>query len=555
MGSTFFFGSLAMSKMVKTVGKATPTSRRAGTTVQPNSSLVLPWTWTGSGRPGRCRCRTTVAMRSPCTRTNTTAAIAITKRKRLFCLLAIGPSGSSVSCGALAAQLARNTKMAGNAANLRRRTRPPSPCRIRTSIRVAAALYRGPSPKLETPTLGGLRPPRTPRNPRLSQTQPVQGIRTALPVLVHFHVRFQVNLDPEDRLELHPGRRSGVPDDGTALPDDDALLRVPLYPDHRPQHQQIGAFLDLFDGHGQRVGQLLAGHGQELLPEELGGQEGVRLVGDHPVRVVQRPFGQPARDLADQGVGPVSCPGRQRNVGGEVTERAGGAGQVTEDPLPRGGIDLVDDEDDRGFDLGEQPGDVPVPRSDGGGSVDEEADDVDGGQGVGGALVQPPAELRLRLVDSRRVDEDDLAPRPVPHSVDLVARRLGPVGDNRDLGADQLVQQGRLPHVGASDQRGDAGSESGLGRGHGAAGPPGSASLGVIRTVRIRRPCTLSARNSRPWNSTVSPSTGTWPSRLNMRPPTVSQSVSGNSTSSSSLTSSIGVPPATRTPPSGSRSI
>src|SRR5581483_1657883 len=129
--------------------------------------------------------------------------------------------------------------------------------------------------------------------------------------------------------------------------------------------------------------------------------------------------------------------------------------------------------------------------------------------GIQRPLVQPPAELGPGLVDAGGVDEHDLATRSVPDAPDLVAGRLGPVGDDRDLRTDQLVEEGRLPHVGPAHQRGDARCE-----GHGAADSAGSDSFGVIRTVRIRRPWTRSARNSKPWNPTASPSTGTCPSRL-----------------------------------------
>ena len=73
--------------------------------------------------------------------------------------------------------------------------------------------------------------------------------------------------------------------------------------------------------------------------------------------------------------------------------------------------------------------------------------------------------------------------------------------------------------------------------------------------VTMRRPWTCSVRNSSPWNRTASPSSGTWPRRLNTRPPTVSHSVSGSSTPSSSFTSSIGrAARRPAAPPSGRRS-
>src|SRR5438309_6999815 len=194
--------------MVNTVGKATPTSSRAGMTVQPISSLVLPWTWTGSGRPGRWRCLMTVATIRPWTRKKTTVATPNTGKKRLSILWAIGPSGLSVSCGAWLAQLARNTKTAGIAATLRRRTRPPSPRRIPTSRRLAAALYPGAPTKMET--LGGFT--RLPPIQSPSESEAVEGVGAALPVLLYFHVGFEVNFCAQEGLQLDPGRRPRVPD-------------------------------------------------------------------------------------------------------------------------------------------------------------------------------------------------------------------------------------------------------------------------------------------------------------------------------------------------------
>ena len=121
------------------------------------------------------------------------------------------------------------------------------------------------------------------------------------------------------------------------------------------------------------------------------------------------------------------------------------------------------------------------------------------------------------------------------------------------------------------DRNDDAGSDSGEGsvtgsvprRRGGIRSPSPGPSVGAtaagrvggrMTTETIRRPSTRSVRNSSPWKRTVSPSSGTWPSRLKTSPPTVSHSVSGSSTPSSSLTSSIGIPPGTRSEPSGRRS-
>ena len=50
-----------------------------------------------------------------------------------------------------------------------------------------------------------------------------------------------------------------------------------------------GSGLELLDGDGDGVRQLVAGHAQQLLADQLGGEEGLGLVGDHAARVVAGP--------------------------------------------------------------------------------------------------------------------------------------------------------------------------------------------------------------------------------------------------------------------------
>ena len=71
----------------------------------------------------------------------------------------------------------------------------------------------------------------------------------------------------------------------------------------------------------------------------------------------------------------------------------------------------------------------------------------------------------------------------------------------------------------------------------------------------MRRPVTRSTDSSQPPTTRVSPSSGTWPKVLKMRPPTVSQSPLGSGAPSTSLSSSMGTRPFTRTVPGPMRSI
>ena len=150
--------------------------------------------------------------------------------------------------------------------------------------------------------------------------------------------------------------------------------------------------------------------------------------------------------------------------------------------------------------VGDALGDPSVAAAERRSRVDHEADDVDVADGVGGGVVEAFAEKRARLVDARRVDEDDLDVAPVEHPAHLRAGRLHLVGHDRDLGAEDPVEQRRFPDVGPPHEGGEARPHS-----------SGRSSPGrrVMRTRPMRRPCTFSARSRWPSKSTVSPSVGT----------------------------------------------
>ena len=236
---------------------------------------------------------------------------------------------------------------------------------------------------------------------------------------------------------------------------------------------------------------------------------------------------------------------------------------MVDDLVARRDVDLVHGEHDRRGDLGEPGRDEPVagpdrarwPRS---GSTRRRPRPA----WSSARSLRALAEQRARLVHPGRVEEHDLGVGCGAHSADLRARRLRPVGDDRDLPADDLIQQRRLPDVRPADERDEPRAElvlvdsaPSLGAIDGGSGfVVGRRRARVMITETMRRPCTRSAQNSRPSTCRHSPSTGTWPSVLNTSPPTVSHSSWGRSTSSSSLTSSIGVRPGTRSAPFGSRS-
>ena len=89
---------------------------------------------------------------------------------------------------------------------------------------------------------------------------------------------------------------------------------------------------------------------------------------------------------------------------------------------------------------------------------------------------------RLRLEDAGRVDEDDLRVVVDGDAAHDGARRLHLVGDDRHLGADQLVDQRRLAGIGRADQ----GDEAGAGRQ--ASRASASSSVMTPRFLRLQTP-------------------------------------------------------------------
>ncbi len=73
-----------------------------------------------------------------------------------------------------------------------------------------------------------------------------------------------------------------------------------------------------------------------------------------------------------------------------------------------------------------------------------------------------PIEAALRLEDAGRVHEHDLSLALEGDAAHERPRGLDLVGDNRDLGADQRIEERRLPRIRCPDQGHEAGPSPGL---------------------------------------------------------------------------------------------
>src|ERR1700691_1852278 len=128
---------------------------------------------------------------------------------------------------------------------------------------------------------------------------------------------------------------------------------------------------------------------------------------------------------------------------------------------------------------------------------------------------------RIGLMDAGGVEEDDLGIRKGEHALDGRAGGLGLVGDDGDLGADDLVQQRGFTGVGAAEN----GNKAGF---HGATGCERR-----TRTCATRSSSLARTSMWMPSRSTDSPDCGTRPSHSLTNPPTVVDSISSSGWNSS----------------------
>src|SRR4051812_37304029 len=406
-------GSLARSKIVAMVGTATTARIRAGTIVQPISSGVLPWICFGlSGLPSRYRnfsAKNTVAKSTPTPMTIARIRIGM---KRLSIFSAAGPLGSSEFCPLSFPHAARTATRPARR-TLHRSVRPNFGTLMHSSLWTEAGNSRCPRNDLEHAGGDSIPGAFASGNSGESEAEAVQGVGAALPVGVDLHLRLQVDPGTEQRLELLAGLRPRVPDHRAALADHDPLLRVALDPHDHPVAEDLvapllfpltrlrrralgtrlgrptapsaaggvlafgGLDVVVFEGLGgdhDRMGELVAGDREQLLPHQLGHERGLGLVAHDAVGVVDGPFGQPGLELRHQRVHAVAGAGRERDVGVELPELSGRPGQVIDDVLPPRRVHLVHHEDPGGRDVVHQAGDEPVAGADGRVRLDEEAD-------------------------------------------------------------------------------------------------------------------------------------------------------------------------------------
>ena len=135
----------------------------------------------------------------------------------------------------------------------------------------------------------------------------------------------------------------------------------------------------------------------------------------------------------------------------ELAELSGGLHRRT-DALWRHAVGLVDDDEHRhtGSECGLGAG--PVAPTDRLGAIDHEQNDVDVRERLVDALGHPSRQSITRDLDTGQVREDQLPVAAVGDTGDATPRRLGPTRRDRDVLADDRVDQRALADIRPSGQ-------------------------------------------------------------------------------------------------------
>ena len=217
--------------------------------------------------------------------------------------------------------------------------------------------------------------------------------------------------------------------------------------------------LDVVADDANRVRDLLAQVEEELLAHELCHKVlgcGVRV---HVVREPLGPFGQVSRDKLHECVDVEALARRDDQLVIEVGKLARSA-KLGGDLLGRRLVRLGDHQELEvclgAVDVARNPG---VTRANRLGRVDEKGNHVSIGELGQGSLVELLAKAVLGLVETRRVDDNELRVGRVHHGTQTLARGLRHGARDGNLLAHAGVDQRRLAHVGPADKCHEAAPE------------------------------------------------------------------------------------------------
>ena len=316
------------------------------------------------------------------------------------------------------------------------------------------------------------------------------------PLFLNFYEEFEEDTGSKQPFDFLTGGGSDSLEHLTLLADEDGLLALSFAVDCGSDfgYRELavfslfrgGRFFVFFDDDSGGVGNLLAGEEQDLLADELGDEETLRLVGELVFWKVALAVLQLGDYLVEEQIEALFF---SRGDGDDVGKGMlrGPVCDQGEEVFPRNCVDLVQDKDDWAFEFFDQrEGKVILGGrqfATGGGEfslvrtrqtvgyVYEEEDGVTRFQSIVDFLHHAAVELGVGLVNSGGVDEDDLGcgmtgfawafflERNLEDSVDAGSCGLRFVGYDCKLLPEKSIQQGRLARVRAADDRDESGAE------------------------------------------------------------------------------------------------
>ena len=240
---------------------------------------------------------------------------------------------------------------------------------------------------------------------------------------------------------------------------------------------------------------------EHLLAHDLGGEEPLRLIGQVIRRIERDAFGQV---FEEQGFECVHIGAVNRRHGNELDERIGAAVLIEyrQQLRLRHQVDLVESQDHRRLDLVQDAEQMPIARPRLGRRIDDKRHDVDLAHRLERGMHHPDIHAMRRFVYAGRVHEDHLGIRIVLHAHHTRTRRLRLVGHDRQLLADDEIEERGLAGIGTAEERDEPALHCVR---------SDVTSRRRARTFVIRRRSTSSTSNDRPSTSSVSPTYGIRP--------------------------------------------
>ena len=267
----------------------------------------------------------------------------------------------------------------------------------------------------------------------------------------------QENFVAEDFLEFLAGVGADFLEHVALVADEDFLLRVALDVERGHDPDELGTFFVFFDENGQRVGNFVIHGLNGFLADDFCGEEALGLIGDLVLGKVRIGFRKLAENFFLQ-IGDADA--FERGDRDDRREREGlveGFNHRQEFWFWQA-IHFIQDKNGfapKALRLFQEHG--IAQRADGGG-VDHEEKEIDAFYGGGDFVHHLAAEGGVCVVETGRVDEDDLTFGACDDALDAVAGGLRLRGDDGDFLADEAIEERGFAGIGAADDGDEAGT-------------------------------------------------------------------------------------------------